>query len=297
MPSQTICTRIASKIRRAPNALRRRYRYRWQPKALMWSYLRKRHPGKPMIVSLGEDLRVRIYPKDVLGKYIYIDGVFEPDCWDFVRGFLRPGMVVLDVGANLGQYTLLAANRVSPQGRVHSFEPSERIFRELQFNVELNRLSDRCTLNRLAVSDVPGVARLSRYEEGAEVFGSLGTHKRCEANIIGYEEVRTVTLDQYVQENKIERVDFMKIDVEGAELLAFRGAKSLLSRDDAPTILLEMGDMNTEGFGYKSCDLWDYLESLGYRLYALGSRQETLRPASRPAQCRLTVNLVASKKE
>ncbi len=295
LESQTICTRIASKIRRAPSGIRWRYRYRWQPKALMWRYLRKHHPDDPLIVPLGDDLRVRIYPKDVLGKYIYIDGVFEPDCWDFVKGFLRPGMIVLDVGANLGQYTLLAAQCVGPQGRVHSFEPSERIFRELEFNVGLNDLSDRCMLNRLAVSDVPGVARLSRYEEGAEVYGSLGTHCREEASVMGYEEVRTMTLDQYVEENRIDRVDFIKMDIEGAELLALQGAKRLLSRKDAPTVLLEMADVNTDGFGYDACSIWDYLEGVGCRVHLIGPHGSLLRDANRPARFPLAINVVASK--
>jgi len=263
----------------------------------MWVYLRKHHPDKALIAPLGEDLKVRIYPKDVLGKYIYIDGVFEPDCWNFVKGFLRPGMVVFDLGANLGQYTLLAAHCVGQQGRVHSFEPSERMFRELEFNVTLNGLSALCTLNRVAVSDAPGTARLSRYEEGAEVFGSLGAHRRSEANVIGYEEVQTVTLDDYLKDRGIDHVDFIKMDIEGAELLALKGAGTLLSRRDAPTILLEMGDMNTDGFGYKSSCIWDCLESLGYRMYCLGPRGGSLQEAKRPTDFRLTMNVVASKGE
>jgi FkbM family methyltransferase len=297
LPSLSVCTRLVSKVRRAPSAVRWRLRYRWQPKALMWDYLRKYRPAEPLVTALGEDLKVRIYPKDVLGRYIYIDGVFERDCWNFVKGFLRPGMVVFDLGANLGQYTLLAARSVGEQGRVHSFEPSHRIFGELQFNVQLNGLSERCTLNRLAVSDVAGVARLSRYEEGAEVYGSLGTHQRSEAAIVGHEEVQTIRLDDYCETNGIDHIDFMKMDVEGAELLALRGAGELLARKNAPTILLEMGDLNTVGFGYKSTDLWGYLEHLGYRMYSLGTRGDSLQEAKQPPNFRSTLNLVASKEE
>lgn len=286
-----------SKVRRAPNAVYWRFRYRWQPKALRWDYLRKYRPATPLITRLGDDLKVRIYPKDVLGRYIYIDGVFERDCWNFVKGFLRPGMVVFDLGANFGQYTLLAARRVGEHGRVHSFEPSARMFGELQFNVELNSLSARCTLNRLAVSDAAGTARLSRYEEGAEVYGSLGTHQRSEATVVGHEDVQTVRLDDYCEAHRIDHIDFVKMDIEGAELLALRGAGRLLSRADAPTILLEMGDVNSVGFGYKSTDLWEHLENLGYRLYTLGRHGESLQKAQRPTDPRWAMNLVASKGE
>jgi FkbM family methyltransferase len=263
----------------------------------VWAYLRKYHPAQPLIAALGADLKVRIYPKDVLGRYIYIDGVFERDCWNFVKRFLQPDMVVFDLGANFGQYTLLAARCVGEHGRVHSFEPSHRIFGELQFNVELNGLSERCTLNRLAVSDVAGTARLSRYEEGAEVYGSLGTHQRSEASIVGYEEVQTVRLDNYIEKNHIDHIDFIKMDIEGAELLALRGAGEWLARKNAPTILLEMGDVNTVGFGYKSSCIWDYLEGLGYRLYSLGPQGESLREAKRPTDSRWAMNLVASREE
>jgi FkbM family methyltransferase len=212
-----------------------------------------------------------------------------------VKKFLQPGMVVFDLGANLGQYTLLAAKCVGAQGRVHSFEPSHRMFRELEFNVRLNGLSDICVLNCLAVSDACDTAKLSRYEEGAEVFGSLGSHKRKGGTIVGYEEVKTVRFDDYVQEMSIGRVDFIKMDIEGAELLALRGAERLLSRTDAPTILLEMADVNTDGFAYKAVETWDYLESLGYRMYRFDGGGNISARATRPSNFTQAQDLVALK--
>ncbi len=261
----------------------------------MWNHLRKCDPGAPIITSLGGDLRVRVYPGDIIGKYIYIDGVFEPVCWGFVKRSLRPGMVVFDLGANLGQYTLLAARCVGKGGRVHSFEPSRRMFGELEFNVRLNGLSDICVLNPLAVSDVCGPANLSRYERGAEVYGSLGCHTRTEAAMIGHECVKTVTLDDYMGQMRVERVDFIKMDIEGAELLALRGAERLLSQRDAPTILLEMADVNTEGFGYKASEIWDFLEEREYRIFVLKGDGRPPAKTQRPRDFLATVNVVASK--
>ncbi len=282
-------------MRRAPNVIRRRLHYRWQPKALRWDYLRKYHPSKPLITPLDGCLKVRIYPKDVIGRYIYIDGVFERDCSDFVKAFLRPGMIAFDIGANLGQYTVLAAHRVGQQGQVHSFEPCERMFHELEFNVGLNGLSHICTLNRVAVSNTVGVATLSRYEEGAEVYGSLGAHKRSEAEVVGHEDVQIITLDDYIEEKAIDRVDLIKMDIEGAELLALKGAQNLLSRDDAPTILLEMADINTEGFGYKAVEIWDFLTGIGYRIHGISASGEAFYEKNRPADFAATTNVVASK--
>ena len=198
------------------------------PRAIAWRHIEKRCPDKPIITKLGRDLKVRIYKNDVIGKYIYVDGMFEKTEAMFVTRFLKPGMVFLDVGANLGQYTLLAAHRIGGERTVHSFEPSARMFAELEFNVNLNGLSDMCVLNKVALSNSVGTANLSRYKQGEEVYGSLGTHRRGE--IIGYESVKTTTLDAYIEQNHISHIDLLKMDIEGAEPQALRGAQNIIRR-------------------------------------------------------------------
>ncbi|MCK4789932.1 MAG: FkbM family methyltransferase [Desulfobacteraceae bacterium] len=280
---------------KAIRSLRRRVRYNLYWRAIVWKYWQRQCPGKPIIVRLDRNLKVRVYPHDVIGKYIYIDGVFEPEVWRFVKSYLKPGMIVFDLGSNLGQYTLLAAKCVGEKGKVYSFEPSGRMFIELEFNVALNNLSDTCILNKAAVSDVSGTAKLSKYEPGAEVYNSLGSHTRKERAKVGCEEVKTIRLDDYVKEMGVGHVDFMKIDIEGAELLALRGAENLLLRSDAPVILLELDDVNTEGFGYAAVEIWDYLKSLGYRMYSLGRHRSGPEMIERPDKLALSQNLVAVK--
>ena len=290
-----INTLAALTISRVLRSLKRRARYNCHPRAILWKYWQRSSPAKPIITRLDGGLRVRIYPHDVIGKYIYIDGVFEPASWNLVNKFLKPGMTVFDLGANFGQYTLLAAKCVGDKGQVHSFEPSGRMFRELKFNIELNGFSDMCVLNDLAVFDTTGTAKLSRYEEGAEVYASLGSHQREEATVIGHEEVKTVRLDDYIEERRVDRVDFIKIDIEGAELLALRGAEKLLSRTDAPAILLEMADVNTDGFGYKAIETWDYLESLGYGMHCFDAIGNISTRATRPFDFTKAQELMALK--
>ncbi|MCK5270256.1 MAG: FkbM family methyltransferase [Sedimentisphaerales bacterium] len=265
------------------------------PRAIIWRYLQTKHPDKPRIVRLGKNLKVRVYPYDIIGKRIFIDGLFEKEECRFVTGFLEPGMIFFDIGANLGQYTLLAAQRVGPTGRVHSFEPSGRMYSELQYNVGLNNLSDNCFLNEVAVSEKEGSAQLSRYEPGAEVFGSLGNQHWANRSIVGSEEVKTITLDTYVLENHIPKIDLIKIDIEGGELPALRGAERILSQTDAPTIVLEMSDDNTVGFGYKALDMWDYLSEFGYRMYRFDRRGRVCGRAGQPVDFGHAQNLVAIK--
>lgn len=139
----------------------------FDPRAIAWRYRTKRFPKKEIITGLGKDLKVRVYPYDVIGKEIYVKGLFEKAEARLALKLLKPGMVFMDIGANLGQYTLLAARPVGMEGHVHSFEPSARMFAELAFNVELNDLSGICRLNNLALSDRDGYAKLSLYEPGA----------------------------------------------------------------------------------------------------------------------------------
>lgn len=252
----------------------------------------------PLITSLGadDDLRVRVYPHDVIGRYIYIDGVFEPASWDFVKRFVKPAMTVFDLGANLGQYTLLAAKCIGSSGQVHSFEPSSRMFEELRFNVSLNGFSERCTLNNAAVSNAAGYALLAKCAPGNEVYASLGNVNRPQLKNAEREEVKVLRLDDYVSERRIDHVDFMKIDIEGAELLALKGAERLLSRNDAPTILLEMADINTDGFGYKAVEAWDFLTAKGYHVLALDDCRAEPHELPRPSDFRVALNVVATKK-
>jgi len=267
------------------------------PRSIAWEIKHARGSVHPIITPLGWDghLKVRIYSTDLVGKTIYQRRVMEPREVLLITRFLRPGMSFFDFGANFGQYTVLAAQRVGAAGSVHSFEPSSRMFQELSFNVALNKLEGRCTLNQVALSDTLGSAKLSRYETGAEVFGSLGTHHRRESSPIGFEEVATTTLDAYVAEHGIRRVDLIKMDIEGAELLALRGGEGLLRRPDAPAIVLEMADVNTVGFGYHAVDTWDFLESMGYQMFSFKNRRATLVRALRPRDFQAYQDLLAVK--
>lgn len=271
-------------------------RYFLHPRAIAWRHIKKRHPNKAIIARLGKNLQVRIYTHDVIGRDIYVKGMFEKAECRFVTNFLKRGMVFFDLGANLGQYTLLGAQHVGGSGQVHSFEPSSRMFAELKFNVALNGLSNVCVLNNVAVSDKEGTAKLAIYEPGGEVYGSLGSQDwGPNKSIIGYEEVGMITLDKYIKEHNIDKVDLIKIDIEGAELLALRGAHQLLDQPDAPTIVLEMVDFNTDGFGYKALDIWDYLESFGYCMHCFDKKGNISGRSERPLDFVKGRNLVAIK--
>ncbi len=265
------------------------------PRSIYWRFLIRTRPESPIITKLWGGQKVRIYPRDVIGKTIFVSGIFEKAEAMYVSKFLKPGMVFFDLGANLGQYTLLAATCVGIDGRVHSFEPSDRMFSELEYNVNLNDLSHICILNKVAVSNTAGQAKFSRYEPGAEVFGSLGAQQRDNKVIIDHDIVNTITLDAYVENKKINHIDLIKVDIEGAELLAMQGAKNILAKSDAPGILIEMADINTVGLGYFAVDIWDYLNNFGYTFYRINKRGRLCHLAQRPSDFSKAQGLLAVK--
>ncbi len=252
---------LAALLRRAQRVGRLHRLHRWRQ-------LCGAGDGAPFVTRLGNDLRIHVTPnpRDVVSERIFVDRYFEaPEC-RFVQSYLRPGMTVLDVGANIGQYTLIAAERVGPTGHVHSFEPNPSVYEQLDRNVALNGFQDRCTLNDLAVTDRAGAATLSLHAPGENVFSSLGAHQRVDQ--VGQQAVRTITLDEYVENLAgTPVVDFIKMDIEGAELPALQGARRLLSRPDAPALIVEISDTNTAAFGYPAQGSIDLIESLGYVLY------------------------------
>jgi FkbM family methyltransferase len=203
------------------------------------------------------------YPFDsAVGKYLFAGG-FEADELAYFRRQLKPGDVVLDVGANAGLYTIIAARMVGEQGHVYAFEPGEAI-ELLRHNVALNRLNN-VTIIPAAVSNTTGTASFGVATDNA--MSSLAKTDRADQTIAHWTEVKTMRLDDAIKDYGIDRVDFIKVDVEGAEALVFEGARDLLARDkNRVTILFEAFDANCSAFGYSVPSLLADLHEKGFDL-------------------------------
>jgi FkbM family methyltransferase len=201
----------------------------------------------------------------------YFRNDFEPALFHFLRRTVRQGDTVLEVGANVGVFTTLLARWVGPTGRVYAFEPSPIARAALEDHLALNGVADRVTVVPRAVSDVPG--RSVFYEHGASGENTLSkTHSRIpNANAL---EVDVTTLDTFCKDRGILPT-LIKIDIEGFELHALKGARLIL-RDCGPTVVMEMHPMNWSEVGISSGDMGAFLAEAGYRLRALGSQTEPL---------------------
>ena len=211
--------------------------------------------------------------KDNLSEPL-LAGNFETAELAFVERFLQPGMTVLDLGAHQGLYTLLASRCVGPRGRVISFEPSPRERRALRLHVWLN-LCRNVRIEGLAVGDHDGAATLYMVE--CPVAGCNSLRPPAVVSRTSPVRVEVKRLDNWLKLRQIDKVDFVKLDVEGAELAVLNGARQLLERRPRPVMLVEVQDIRTQPWGYRAREIINMLASEGYKWFrptAGGSTEE-----------------------
>jgi len=196
---------------------------------------------------------------EVIDSFIYYAGCHEPGVTKFIDKYVKRGMTVLDVGANVGCHALRFAKVVGAEGKVIAFEPTAWAFSKLERNVGLNSFNN-ITLEKLALSDV------SRKD--TVTFPSSWTLDK--GGLPGYvatEQVDLITLDDYVNTNKISNIDLIKIDVDGYEYKVIRGGYNSIKRFK-PAIIIELGRFTLKRHGDNLEDLVDLLISLDYSFYS-----------------------------
>jgi FkbM family methyltransferase len=220
-------------------------------------------------VSWLDDLQLTLYPGNETSRSVFVTGRYEPNEFSLLSKILQPGMTFVDVGANMGLYTLFAARRVGVGGCVLAIEPSSREMRILKDNVERNVLRN-VRLWQSALSDHASdvellVARVQN--SGHNTLGGFGYNTPLDHR----EKTRAQCLDEIVQTEGLPRIDVIKMDIEGAELRALRGASEMLRRDH-PLILLELSDRLLQYQNSNSGDVLALLSQHNYRTYGFDVR-------------------------
>ena len=223
--------------------------------------------GPPLDYRLPGGLTMRLYPEGEIAEFLAFPWLFEPNELRLVAGLLKPGMSVIDVGANIGLYSILAALRTGPNGRVWAFEPSTESSSRLERNLRLNNC-ERVDVIRLALSDRASSASLVS-DSG---FGDAYRYIRPDVAASGGEVVKVTTLDEWAAANGVGPVDFLKVDIEGGEYRMFLGAREFLSSSPALVIMFECEEDWSSRSGWKPQDVYELLRSLGFKLFAWEAR-------------------------
>ncbi|HEY0544546.1 MAG TPA: FkbM family methyltransferase [Pyrinomonadaceae bacterium] len=198
---------------------------------------------------------------------LYFQGEYEHAVSSVIKRVVRPGDVCMDVGANLGWYTTLLHQLSGSEGEVHAFEPVPKVFAALSKNVALLEDSSNVHINNFALGDAPGKVELHIFAGIPNGHTSISTQGFTDYTTI---ESSIVTLDSYMEEKNVGRVDFVKVDIEGAELMFFKGAGKLFHQEIPPIWMIEMALGTTKGFGYLPQDLIDYMKKhVDYNFYAV----------------------------
>lgn len=243
-------------------------------------------------VDLEPSLKFRLYTEDILSREIFVND-FERSERDFVWNFLKPGDVFFDVGANVGLFTVFAAKKVVPTGKVYAFEPVAAVREKLLFNVHLNHLERSISASSFALSDDHRSLSMQVCEDGLSAFSSLGQPIVSGASGYRVERVQCMTLDHFFEDQKINRLDLMKIDVEGWESRVLKGAEKVLSLF-SPVILIEFSDACAAGSKSTTAVVRKILENSGYQLFRFDMGARSLEPE--PLRTSYTyANLIASK--
>jgi FkbM family methyltransferase len=210
---------------------------------------------QPPILPGPEGIRLEYSPKialDTVVRDTLLQGSFEAREVEILRSHTSESGVFIDVGANIGYFTLLASRWVGSAGRVYAFEPVRQTYTLLRRNLVLNNCVNVATF-QVACAAEPGELSIVTEQDSGKAYLSPDGQ--------GQEQVAVTTVDCFATEQRLDRLDMVKIDVEGADFEVVKGARQTIKRF-RPVIWLET--LFLSRFGAAPSDVVEYLEPLGY---------------------------------
>ncbi len=216
-------------------------------------------------VTYGDGLRILVDTSSFVEWEIFFRGQYEKKVTDLFQKFIRKGDVVIDVGANIGSHTLIMAKLVGESGKVIAFEPHPDIARRLTDNIKLNRFTN-VSVSRFALSEKPGKASLFSYSDGMLDKGTSSLY-----GITNLEEKYSVdvsTLDVVAENERLSRLDFVKVDTRGSDFPVIKGARESIGKFH-PYVVFEYNQDNWRHSDSRWEDAWNFFEKHGYSLHLI----------------------------
>jgi FkbM family methyltransferase len=195
--------------------------------------------------------------------------LLEADEIRLVKNTIKEGMTIIDIGANIGYYTLIMGRLVGRNGLIYAFEPEQNNFRLLKKNIELNQANNIFAINK-AISDnnTGGRIYISKWNRGDHRIFDSGDNRR-------FKPVETLTLDEFMKDKG--RVDLIKLDIQGAEYRALIGMERTIKKNEDLMLIAEYSPYHLEKAGIDSDTFLSWIESHEFLIYVVDKKKGGLR--------------------
>ncbi|MFB2898160.1 FkbM family methyltransferase [Aerosakkonemataceae cyanobacterium BLCC-F50] len=211
------------------------------------------------IVKYFKSAKLNIDTSYYIEKLIFLYGYFDPEVIWFIKKYLPKSATILDIGANIGTFSIGVATHLNKNGRVYAFEPGDKVFQRFRANLEINpQLHEIILLSNYGIGEKQST--YFRREVLPDGNGSLIDEEGKPYN--SGEIVNIISLDEWVNLMNIKSIDFIKIDVEGFEYLVFTGAREVINYYQ-PMLWFESTNVRS-GSVDAMMKCYDFLQELGY---------------------------------
>ncbi|MFH1457235.1 MAG: FkbM family methyltransferase [Patescibacteria group bacterium] len=218
------------------------------------------------------NVNISMYPQGQVPEYLFTRN-FENETINMLIKYLRSGMNIIDIGANVGLYSIIAGKIIGTKGKIWAFEPSSDTIEKFKKNVILNKL-ENIKIEKCALGDEDDQMIELVLEQG---FGDghryLNKDFKKNKNIQEHEKIKVIKLDTYFKDREKEKIDLVKIDVEGSELHVLKGAHEIIKNNANIVIIFEHAPDTFSRYGYFSKDVMDYLNNLGLKTYFFSKKK------------------------
>lgn len=225
---------------------------------------------KPDFLTI-EGNQMYIDKKDTaVSQELLLSGKWEEFETNLFKSNIKYGNIVLDIGAHIGYYTLIAAKIVGTKGKVYAFEPNQKTFEILKKNVEKNGYKNVILVNK-AISDKNGQAELYLNEENTgdhRLYNSRDKRKSI--------KVETITLDTYFKDNNI-KINLIKMDIQGSEVKALRGSKTIIKRNKDIKIISEFWPKGIKLSGEETIFYSKMFNKKKFKFYEINEQEKKLK--------------------
>ena len=216
---------------------------------------------------------IQLYPRGQIALPLFINS-YETEEVMLFAAFLKPGMFFVDVGANIGLYTIIADKKLGEHGKIWAFEPSTENYKNLLKNISLNhcKIVNLVNLGLGNKDNQKLTLRLDAGQGDAERYFLHDNKPPPEkvsniAKQVEGEEILLTTIDSFMNRNNNTKVDFIKMDAEGYEYYVLQGAKTILALNPDAVIMLECTELGAKRGGYAQQDVYDLLSELNLNLF------------------------------